>query len=605
MLRRQRASAADRGPRRQPRRDHARHQQAAGQHGRGGRGDDRDHRDRGRRQDRGHRDGQHRAHQHVGQFVDIGTQPRRQIAAVPAASRRRRARAPAGCRAARARCPRRAARCRGRPAVRSSQHAAGDAERAHRHDRDRQVQHRRHLPGPGDQPGGHRGQRQRTAERQHPADDASSQPRQPRAQQGQRTRSRGSPTRARGPPPIDDASPTASTGVAVPDDEDGRRRRRPAPTMARSTRASVAGVEMCGGLVEQQHRRGGAEHAGQPEPLPLAQRQADPAAADDGLQPVGQARRAPSSKHAARQALSRSGSGPNSSRFSRTVPGISTGRCASQATSTTSACGSRSVTSTPSTRTRPDAAGQAEDRLQQRGLADAVRAGEDRDPAGSHGVSRPGVDRRGGRRELVRTDRRGRPTAAAGRLRSSIEREAPLSAAVFPSCAAWNSAPTRRSGQNTSGASSSAVSASASVISPNTRRRPDADRDQRDAERGKQFEHQRGQERDAQRRHRRTAMGRTEFGDPGRRAVGAAQRAQRRDARDEVEQPGLQRGHRGQRRRRPVRGGQADQHHEERDQRQRDQHDQRRPAGRTARSRPRRPGSGSRRGTATGRYAVK
>ena len=47
-----------------------------------------------------------------------------------------------------------------------------------------------------------------------------------------------------------------------------------------------------------------------------------------------------------------------------------------------------------------------------------------------------------------------------------------LSAAVFPSCAAWNSIPTRRSGQNTSGANSSAVSPAASVISPNTNRSP-------------------------------------------------------------------------------------------------------------------------------------
>ena len=47
-----------------------------------------------------------------------------------------------------------------------------------------------------------------------------------------------------------------------------------------------------------------------------------------------------------------------------------------------------------------------------------------------------------------------------------------LSAAVLPSCAAWNSTPTRRSGQNTSGASSSAVRPAARVISPYTSRRP-------------------------------------------------------------------------------------------------------------------------------------
>ena len=42
----------------------------------------------------------------------------------------------------------------------------------------------------------------------------------------------------------------------------------------------------------------------------------------------------------------------------------------------------------------------------------------------------------------------------------------------------------------------------------------DAHGDHRDTEGGEQFQHQRGQERDAQRRHRRTPMCRTQFGDP-------------------------------------------------------------------------------------------
>ena len=111
------------------------------------------------------------------------------------------------------------------------------------------------------------------------------------------------------------------------------------------------------------------------------------------------------------------------------------------------------------------------------------------------------------------------PAGAVGSCRSDANA---LSAAVFPSCAAWNATPTRRSGQNTSGANSRAVRPAASVISPYTSRSPDAHRDERDTEGGQQFQHERRQECDPQRGHRRTAMCRTEFGDPSRRAADAA-----------------------------------------------------------------------------------
>ena len=87
---------------------------------------------------------------------------------------------------------------------------------------------------------------------------------------------------------------------------------------------------MRGRLVEQQHRGGGAEHAGQTQPLPLTERQANPVAADDGIRTVGQL-----CQHGVetRVGTGSSGSGrsPKRARFSAIVPGISTGRWASQA----------------------------------------------------------------------------------------------------------------------------------------------------------------------------------------------------------------------------------------------------------------------------------
>jgi hypothetical protein len=48
------------------------------------------------------------------------------------------------------------------------------------------------------------------------------------------------------------------------------------------------GIQVSGGLVEQQHRRPRPERTGQAEALPLAQRQAGSVASDDGLHSVGQ-----------------------------------------------------------------------------------------------------------------------------------------------------------------------------------------------------------------------------------------------------------------------------------------------------------------------------
>ncbi len=160
----------------------------------------------------------------------------------------------------------------------------------------------------------------------------------------------------------------------------------------------------------------------------------------------------------------------------------------------------------------------------------------------------------------------------------------------------------RRSGQYTSGASSSTVKPVVKAHLAEHQPQADADRDQRHPEGGQQLEHQRRQERDPQRRHRRAAVGGGQFGDAMLGPGGAAQRPQRGDSGDQVQQPRLQGRHGGQRRRRALGGRQADQHHEDRDQRQRDHHDHSRFQVVDRRSRRRWPASGSRRAASAGRY---
>ena len=147
-----------------------------------------------------------------------------------------------------------------------AEHAAGDAERAHRDHRDRQVQHRRHLPGPGDQPRRHPGQRQRAAQRPRPERDGQQQPRQPRPQQLPCERLR---LRDIDGPHVDDDVADRQHRLPVPDDDHRRACGRPAPRWRRSTRSFGRRVEVRGGLVEQQHRRRRAEHPGESESLAL------------------------------------------------------------------------------------------------------------------------------------------------------------------------------------------------------------------------------------------------------------------------------------------------------------------------------------------------
>ena len=133
--------------------------------------------------------------------------------------------------------------------------------------------------------------------------------------------------------------------------------------------------------------------------------------------------------------------------------------------------------------------------------------------------------------------------------------------------------PTRRSGQNTSGASSKAVRAVESSSSPKTSRSPTltATRATPSVASSSRTSADMNAMRSVAIAERRWAAPSSAMRPAG--PVGAAERAQRGDAGDQVQHPRLQRGHRAQRRRRTVCGDQADEHHEERYQRERDHHD--------------------------------
>ena len=205
--------------------------------------------------------------------------PPRPAAAARAGRRRRRRRrrrrcGPTGHRAAtaaarRGRCTARWATSRSRipPSTRNAasweinrsevaQHAAADAEGPHRHHRDHQVEHRRLLGGPGDQPGRRRHQRDRTARGQAADDRGADQPapdpaglppqpdaavaapclalaRRPVARTGSSTAESAAPTRSAvtmgSPPSVARAGSVASAGRAVGPACPAGRSGRPAP----------------------------------------------------------------------------------------------------------------------------------------------------------------------------------------------------------------------------------------------------------------------------------------------------------------------------------------------------------------------------------------
>ena len=99
--------------------------------------------------------------------------------------------------------------------------------------------------------------------------------------------------------------------------------------------------------------------------------------------------------------------------------------------------------------------------------------------------------------------RRRRPRAAAAGASSSASIR---SATARPSALAWYSAPSRRSGRYSSGASTSTVRPACEPEAAVDQPHADRHRDERDAERRRQLEHRPRQEADAQRPHRRAAV---------------------------------------------------------------------------------------------------
>ena len=100
----------------------------------------------------------------------------------------------------------------------------------------------------------------------------------------------------------------------------------------------------------------------------------------------------------------------------------------------------------------------------------------------------------------------------------------------------------------------------------------DRDRDERDAERRRQLEHRAGEERDAQRAHRRAAVLVGDARDLGRLRLAAVERAQRRQPAHDVEEVRGEQPQRLPALARAALGRAADQPHEQRHERQRQQH---------------------------------
>ena len=448
---------------------------------------------------------------------------------------------------------------RGQPLA-VAEHAARDAERAHRHHGDRQVEHRRHLPRPGDQPRRDAGQRQRAAQRQHPEHDGQQQPRQ-------RGRSRLNAS-TRTPHATCTRSPIASTGSRWPTTTHGR----PGPRARRrwrcSTRASSARVQVRRRLVEQQHRRRRAERPGQAEPLPLAERQADAAAADHGVQPVGQRGQHLVETRGAAGAVE-VGERTEQLEVVAHAAGHQHGTLGQPRHLAHQAGRSRSATSMPATGRRPRL--QSEDRLQQRALAAPLGPVSTVTRPGSTSASaRATCDRRARRRRS--RCRRVRPVGVAA-CRAGGR---PCRRPSFRPVRRGTPTPTRRSGQNTSGASSSAVRPADSVTSPNTSRSPTltATSATPSVASSSSTSADRNAIRSVAIAERRWAAPSSAIrcagpsARPSARSVGMpATRSSSRDCRvviaasDAADR---------------SRGDQADEHHEERDQRQRDQHDHRR-----------------------------
>ena len=200
------------------------------------------------------------------------------------------------------------------------------------------------------------------------------------------------------------------------------------------------------------------------------------------------------------------------------------------------------------------------------------------DPVQGAGPRATGMGQAHARRTAARAGRRARAGTCRCRGdppgRSSTANT--CSAAATPSMLAWNRAPTSRSGRYASGARISTSSAVSRSRLPVEQPEPDLHGDQRHRQRREQLQHERRQERDPQRAHRRLAVRLGHPPDQRDLGLGPAEDRQRRQALDGVEEvpaEPLQQV--------PLLAGvllrlHADQRHEHRDQRQGQRDDQRR-----------------------------
>ena len=234
------------------------------------------------------------------------------------------------------------------------------SERAHRDHRDRQVEHRRHLPGAGDQPGRQRrpgrarcpatAHRTRSPAAAGACADAAA----PRPRRAGQTRSMR--RHLRSVRPVGDRQDR----LAVGDHHDlspgvGRVR-----TMAASTVASV-GVQVCRRLVQQQHRLRRAERTrASPSRCRWPSDSPTPSAPDRPCRRPSGSAASTSSKPAARQAASRSARRAEQVQvLARPCPAPAPGAGQPGHLLPPRASGPASATSTPATVTRPMSAGSA------------------------------------------------------------------------------------------------------------------------------------------------------------------------------------------------------------------------------------------------------
>ena len=171
----------------------------------------------------------------------------------------------------------------------------------------------------------------------------------------------------------------------------------------------------------------------------------------------------------------------------------------------------------------------------------------------------------------------GASRASAGATGSGASSNANIrSATASPSALAWYSAPSRRNGRYSSGASTSTVSPAWSARLPFTRAHPRGHGDQCDPERRRQLQHRPRQKAHPERLHGRDAVALADLAEHGHLIVGSSKGAQRRQASDHVEKMRREAPQSPPARLGPVLGVAADQRHEHGHQGQREQHDQRR-----------------------------